>query len=418
MRFDDENENLSDEQKQDLYAELMKKYQDASGTEDVQAAERSSGRQRMVANIGQALEGWARAESMARGGAGVNNGLYDSIRSGADKSVAEARQGRKDRIDSVLKEDELGWTAKERERKAVDWKQQDTERSRKDQAWKDEDEIRNRERDPKSSESAVAQTLAKKMMPSGNFDGMSAAQLKASLPHLEKLYQAEQQRLGRIDSINARNQASKDARDARQDAKTSEHEWKEEQVKKANDEKKRTVLNEIEDRRTNINAALDKLDSMIAEDGTWEALGSHNQDMDRLVDQVATDMAKLQDPNSVARPSEVEMVKRNLVSTGFQNSNSTARDIIANFRDEVKRRADGAYKIRGLAHELPGDGASNVAGGKSHGASGGWGEANAAPAASPSVRMVKIRNPKDGSIKQVPEDQVAKYVGKGGEVVK
>ncbi len=114
------------------------------------------------------------------------------------------------------------------------------------------------------------------------------------------------------------------------------------------DEKKKATLNEVEDRRTNINDALDSLDKMVADKGTYEMFGSHNQDMDRLIDQIATDMAKLQDPNSVARPSEVEMVKKNLISSGFQNSNSTARDIIKNFRSEVDRRAATAYKLRGI----------------------------------------------------------------------
>jgi len=117
-------------------------------------------------------------------------------------------------------------------------------------------------------------------------------------------------------------------------------------------EKKKAAMFEIEDRRTNINANIDALDKMIEDNGTYETFGSHNQDLDRLVDQIATDMAKLQDPTSVARPAEVDQIKRTLVKPGFQNSNSTARDILKNFRGEVARRADGAYKIRGLS--LPG----------------------------------------------------------------
>lgn len=113
-------------------------------------------------------------------------------------------------------------------------------------------------------------------------------------------------------------------------------------------QKKQQSMNEIEDRRQNINAALDELDTMIAEKGTYEMFGSHNQDMDRLVDQIATDMAKLMDPNSVARPNEVELVKRGLIQPGFKNRNVTARDILKNFKNEVARRADSAYQIRGI----------------------------------------------------------------------
>lgn len=120
-------------------------------------------------------------------------------------------------------------------------------------------------------------------------------------------------------------------------------------------DKKMQSMNEIEDRRQNINANVAQLKSMIDESGTWEMLGSHNQDMDRLVEQVAIDMAKLMDPNSVARPSEVESVKKTLIKPGFQNSNSTALDVLKNFEGEINRRADSAYKIRGLQSPNTGD---------------------------------------------------------------
>lgn len=113
-------------------------------------------------------------------------------------------------------------------------------------------------------------------------------------------------------------------------------------------DKLKTSMNEIEDRRQNINANLDQLKTMISEKGTYEQFGSHNQDMDRLIEQTATDMAKLMDPNSVARPSEVEAVKKTLIKPGFANTNATAMDILNNFQTEVDRRASSAYKIRGL----------------------------------------------------------------------
>ena len=113
-------------------------------------------------------------------------------------------------------------------------------------------------------------------------------------------------------------------------------------------DKKKQAMFEIEDRRHNILANLDELDKMIDEDGTWEMFGSHNQDMERKLDQVATDMAKLMDPQSVARPAEVDLIKQSLVKSGFSNRNSTARDVLTNFKSEVQRRADTPYQIRGL----------------------------------------------------------------------
>lgn len=113
-------------------------------------------------------------------------------------------------------------------------------------------------------------------------------------------------------------------------------------------DKKKAIMNEVEDRRQNINANVFKLKQMIEEDGTYEMMGSHNQDMDRLTEQIATDMAKLMDPSSVARPQEVEAIKRTLVKPGFSNRNSTAQDILSNFENEINSRANTAYRIRGL----------------------------------------------------------------------
>lgn len=142
------------------------------------------------------------------------------------------------------------------------------------------------------------------------------------------------------ENIDSRKDAMRIATMGRQDAlnlKTAEK-----------NDKKKQAINEVEERRQNINANVEQLKSMIKEDGTYEMLGSHNQDIDRLTEQIATDMAKLMDPNSVARPQEVEMIKKTLIKPGFSNSNSTATDILNNFGNEINQRADTAYRIRGL----------------------------------------------------------------------
>lgn len=130
--------------------------------------------------------------------------------------------------------------------------------------------------------------------------------------------------------------------------------------KRTADEKKNVTLREVQERANNIDANLNAIETMVGEDGTWEMFGSHNQDLDRKIDQVATDMAKLMDPDSVARPAEVDLIKRGLISPGFKNKNSTAIQIIKNFRDEMKGRVDTAYRVRGLsapAAAPPGGGA-------------------------------------------------------------
>lgn len=142
------------------------------------------------------------------------------------------------------------------------------------------------------------------------------------------------------ENIEARKEQMRILSQSRQDALDQKMQTK--------NDKKLASMNEIEDRRQNINTNLEKLKQMVKDDGTYEVFGSHNQDMDRLTEQIATDMAKLMDPNSVARPSEVEAVKKTLIRSGFSNMNSTAEDILKNFKNEVNIRADSAYKIRGL----------------------------------------------------------------------
>lgn len=142
------------------------------------------------------------------------------------------------------------------------------------------------------------------------------------------------------ENIEARKESMRIAADARRDALDAKLAEK--------SDKKKQMMNEIEDRRQNINANVQKLKQMIDDDGTWEMFGSHNQDMDRLAEQIATDMSKLMDPSSVARPQEVEAIKRALVKPGFSNKNSTAQDILSNFENEINSRANTAYRIRGL----------------------------------------------------------------------
>ena len=46
-------------------------------------------------------------------------------------------------------------------------------------------------------------------------------------------------------------------------------------------------------------------------------------------------------------PSEVEQVRKGLVSSGMWQRNSTALNALKNFDEEVDRRAAFAYKVRG-----------------------------------------------------------------------
>lgn len=108
------------------------------------------------------------------------------------------------------------------------------------------------------------------------------------------------------------------------------------------------TIKEVEERKKNIHTATLQLQKLIKDAGTFDIFGSHNDDIDRLADQIATDMAKLQDPNSVARPGEVEMVKKTLANPGIFQQDKTAMDKLEHFKADVERRANNALEARGI----------------------------------------------------------------------
>jgi len=201
------------------------------------------------------------------------------------------------------------------------------------------------ENDPMSAQSKLAQQAAIELGVKPEIvNGMTADQFKKQGPMFEKIYQVKQARLSRQDAASERDFA----RQSSAHEKSLVRDEKKNEKQLASDEKKKATTNEIEQRRTNIKDNLALLQSQIDENGTWEAFGSHNQDMERRLDQIATDMSKLMDPNSVARPGEVELVKQGLIKAGFKNSNATAKKLLQNFEKEVDDRAANAYSIRGI----------------------------------------------------------------------
>lgn len=214
-----------------------------------------------------------------------------------------------------------------------------------------------RSNDPKSAESEAARQYLQQIAPTAaqmpNFGSLTEAQVYKVAPGIMDRYKLDEQQASRREEAAQRSADRAAMAGERRAIREDERTYKEGLAAKAADDKKRASLVEVDDRTSNITQNLDKLTAMIEDNGTWEAFGSHNQNMDRLVDAVATDMAKLADPSSVARPSEVEAVKRNLIQSGFKNSNDTAKQIIKNFRAEVEARKNTAYKVRGLEAPAP-----------------------------------------------------------------
>jgi hypothetical protein len=173
---DEENKQqsqISPEQRAQVQQAILEKYRAASDSADVDKAADEAKRNRTIANVAQALEGMGRARSMARGAKGVDAGFYEGLKSDADKSLAEARAKRKDRMDSVLTEDSLGW--------------QDRERAQKQKGW-DIDDAYN---DPSSGQSKAIRAQYAQMFPhlakDPGFEGLSANDIKNGLSDPLKL---------------------------------------------------------------------------------------------------------------------------------------------------------------------------------------------------------------------------------------
>jgi hypothetical protein len=97
---------------------------------------------------------------------------------------------------------------------------------------------------------------------------------------------------------------------------------------------------EFESRLGSIIAEADNVKSLINDKGTFETLGPHNQILSQKIDSIAIDAAKLFDPQSVARDSEVAAFRKMLFEPGsLTTSNDTALGTVDSFKKLVEDRA-------------------------------------------------------------------------------
>jgi len=206
--------------------------------------------------------------------------------------------------------------------------------AREDEKYGLEQDLMGREQDINSMESQLARQLGSKMMPKHDFGKMNAFQINQKLPSLEKIYSIEQKKLDRSD--------------ARAD-KSFQNQVKLDEKKKVSDEKNLASVLEIKSRGVNIDQTLQLVIDQIGAKGTSELFGEEDEVMSRRINEVATDMAKLMDPGSVARPSEVEAMIKGLVSpSATKMTNKSAIKILKTAQSDVKNRLKIAYDIRGL----------------------------------------------------------------------
>lgn len=121
-------------------------------------------------------------------------------------------------------------------------------------------------------------------------------------------------------------------------------------AKASTDKKKQQVL-EVDNYVGNIKRNIKLVKDQIAKTGTFELTGPEGAVNERRLTEIATDMAKLADPGSVAREGEVMLMRKGLVDTGLGGSftrDDTAQAVLDALDADVDRRRKEAYAVRGL----------------------------------------------------------------------
>jgi len=185
MQFEDD---LDEEQKkkQALRSYLTTKYNAPAPAEEAPSTNEGSRiAADLVANLGSAFEDFGRSGSVARGGARNDGSFYKNISGTVNAKFDRDEKKVKEQAQMQRQAIEDSFTADVRSRQQQEWADADADRATKTADLK-------AEKDPASQQSLMAQELAKKLMPSKDFTGMSAYQLKSSIPTLEKLYTMEE----------------------------------------------------------------------------------------------------------------------------------------------------------------------------------------------------------------------------------
>lgn len=322
--------------------QIQQQYQDEVQRQQALSAERTraSSKWKILAGLGQALAG--------RDPSAIASHFDQLEQLNLQGGLRQAEQNREAGLQGL----QLEQQGAQADRQAVQDQQQATlfqqgqeDRTRQQAQLAAED-------DPDSEESRIAQELARRIM-NRPAPGLTASKFKQTWPQLEKVYQIEQQRLNRQDSLNAQNAAREDAQKDREagraqaltDRKNERLETEERKI----GEKKQEQARAVEEFSSNINDQIDYLKGLIDQYGTQEVLGPAEQNMRSAVLSIATDLAKLRDPQSAARETEVARESSTLFEPGFFQSAETAKSRLDALKSQVEKRKANAYRIRGLS---------------------------------------------------------------------
>jgi len=160
-------------------------------------------------------------------------------------------------------------------------------------------------------------------------------------------------------------------------------------------EKDLKSLKEIETRKRTIEDNIERAKALVTASGTFEMFGPQSEELNSIIDEISVDMAKLQDPDSVARPNEVALVRKNLIPESAMGKlgmrDETAIKLLDKFKERVDERAKIGYQVRGIKAPM--------------------GEEAVKP--NQTVQLVKIKAP-SGAIREVSQKNAEEYLKRPG----
>lgn len=176
-------------------------------------------------------------------------------------------------------------------------------------------------------------------------------QAKKELAQLSAQEKKEAAKAAAAEKAASRAEAQKDRmmffREGQQERAMAREEKREEKQADIERKKKEGVI-EVEDRYATIDNNVKALKELVDKTGGFDFTGPENKQMEQLIDSIAVDMAKLVDPQSVARESEVAQAKKLLFEPGFWERKSNIQRTLDSFKEIAKRKRESAYKVRGL----------------------------------------------------------------------
>jgi len=202
-------------------------------------------------------------------------------------------------------------------------------------------------RDPNSEISKFYREQYGSFFPGINSSTTAFAMNKVA-PGLIQLHNTREAAAARKEQAIAAINATKDAREDTKLAKEQEKDL-------ARLDKRKLITEEVESFRRTIASNVERAKNIITESGTFELTGDASEELDAIMDEISSDMAKLKDPDSAAREGEVRLVRKTLLPSSTIGKlgmrNSTALSLLNKFEGRVQERADEAYRVRGV--ELP-----------------------------------------------------------------